>query len=1112
MDEQEFVGLLQALLEPDTTKVKEATSKLNQTYYKSPQSCIALIHILINHEVAGLRQLASVEARKQVAKHWANCPGDQKPQLREQLLQSTINESQHLARHSKARVVAAIAKVDLEDGEWAELPGILQQAAVSNDATHREVGIYIIYTLLETMPDMFQENIGAMLQLFNKTVQDPESAEVRINTMLALSEIAMVLDTEEDPQSLKKFQSTIPEMVKVLQAAIETEDEERAMQAFDVFMKLLSYESAFLNAHFSDLLQFFMQIAANSNVDDDYRSQALSFLMQAVRYRKLKCQSLKIGEPMTKTALQIVTELGDPEDDDDDISPARSALGLLDVLSESLPPSQVAVPLLKAIGPFVQSQNPDERQAGILALGMCVDGAPDFIATQLQHILPVVLKLLEDPETRVRSAALNSVARLADDLAEDMGKQHAQLLPALVRNFDLAVQGMHNSAPDSKEHGQNISILKASAVAVDSLIEGLDQEDASKYVSELLPRFSGMMGHEDTKVQMAAASAIGSIASASEDAFKPYFDQTMQTLGRYITIKDSNDELDLRAMVVDSLGKIASAVGPQAFQQYVQPLMQSSEEGLKLDHQRLKEESFILWSMLARVYEEEFAPFLEGVVQSLFECLEQDETDTELNLGAQASDLVGQEVTIAGKKIKVAGANGLSSDDIKDPDIDDDDVVQALLDGTADGEDDDWDDLGAVTGAAMEKEIAAEVIGDVLTHTKAKYIPYMEKTIQIIIPLLDHPFEGVRKSAVSTLWRAYACIWGLAEDNGMAKWQPGLPLKVKPTDDLVKLGGLVMEGTLALWEEEMDRGTVTEINRNLAATLKTCGPAVLSPSTTSGDTTPLERTCMIVTKLLQKQHPCQKDDDGEDEAEIAMDEESAEYDWLVIETGLEVIAASASALGSDFAQLWKIFESNVLKYCSSQEKFERSAAVGTAGECVEGMGDACTPHTARLMAMLKKRLGDHEADVKSNAAFGIGLLCLHSNDAKEVLSSYPSILTALEPILSNRNPNAEESEARLVDNAAGCVSRMIKKAPQSLPLGDILPRLVEILPLKEDFRENEPVFDMIINLYQAQNNVIQGLTQQLMPVFEQVLGEPEDQLSDETKVKVVELVKYVKSL
>lgn len=51
---------------------------------------------------------------------------------------------------------------------------------------------------------------------------------------------------------------------------------------------------------------------------------------------------------------------------------------------------------------------------------------------------------------------------------------------------------------------------------------------------------------------------------------------------------------------------------------------------------------------------------------------------------------------------------------------------------------------------------------------------------------------------------------------------------------------------------------------------------------------------------------------------------------------------------------------------------------------------------------------------------------------------------------------------------------------------------------------------MIVLLYQQQNSVIQELTSQLMPVFEKVLGEPEDQLTDETKEKVKQLVVYLR--
>ena len=244
-----------------------------------------------------------------------------------------------------------------------------------------------------------------------------------------------------------------------------------------------------------------------------------------------------------------------------------------------------------------------------------------------------------------------------------------------------------------------------------------------------------------------------------------------------------------------------------------------------------------------------------------------------------------------------------------------------------------------------------------------------------------------------------------------------------------------------------------------------------------------------------------------------MEDESAEYDWLVIETALEVVAALAAALREQFGELWKIFETPIMKYASSQERFERSAAVGTIGDCVQSMGAACTPHTQRMMRVLLKRLSDEDPETKSNAAFGIGLLCEKSTDAKEVLSNYVSILTKLEPLLdapSSPAQGTDDPHARLLDNAAGCVSRMIKKSPQNVPLEDVLPRLVEILPLKEDFDENEPVYDMLVTLYQQQNGVVQGLTGKLMPVFEKVLGPPEEQLTEEMRGKVGQLVEYLR--
>ncbi|KAL9077271.1 MAG: hypothetical protein Q9157_003436 [Trypethelium eluteriae] len=1081
MNEDQFVQLLESLLQPDTERVKAATATLNKEYYTSPTALGYLLHILTTNQNDQIKQLAAVESRKLVHKHWAAIPAEQRSQIRSRLLEYTLEENSTLIRHASARVVSAIAQLDLQNNEWPGLPGILQRGATGETARQREVAVYILYTLLEVASEMFIDNASDMLSLFNRTIQDPESTEVRINTMLATAQLAVCIDTDEDPQSLRLLQQALPNMVAVLKKAVDDGDEEHAMQAFEVFQTLLAGNPALLNQHFKSMVQFMLEIATDTDLSDDSRVQAISFLMQCVKFRRLKVQGLRVGEEITIRTLQIVPELGDLSGDEEDLSPARSALGLLDILANSLPPSQVVVPLLRAIGPYVTSQEPDKRRAGILALGMCVEGAPDFISTQLKEILPMVLHLLNDQDAKVRSAALNGVARLADDLAEDMGKEHAQLIPALVQNFDLALSQLHGPGGET-----NLDIVRQSCNAVDSLIEGLTKEDAAKYVPELVPRISQLFEYEEFKVKAAAIAAIGSIAAASEEAFLPYYEQTMSALGKNISLKDSQDELDLRATTCDSIGEIAAAVGAKPFQPYVQGLLVASEEALHLDHPRLKETSYILWSGIAKVYGEEFEPYLPGVVKGLLECLKQDEDELNVELGEEAKDLLGTEVTIAGKKIKVASAG--------------DEYADEALDAYGDDDDDEWDDLETATAFAMEKEIAVEVIGDVLASTKSKYLPFFKSTVETVLPLMEHPYEGVRKTSITTLWRAYAMLWELAEQNGMEKWKPGLPLQVQPTSELNELGTLVISGTLAVWQEEEDRGTVTDINRSLAATLKLCGPAVLMKE----DETVVGQIKDQILAVLDKSHPCQIDPGDEDDLAGALDE-SSEYDWLVIETAMEVVTCLAAALGDTFTQGWKEFEKPILKYASSQESTERSCAVGTIAECIGNMGAAVTPHTEGLMRVLLRRMGDEDPETKSNAVYGTGLLCEKSENEKEILSNYGTILGKLEPLLHSGQV------ARLLDNSAGCVSRMISKHKNQVPLQEVLPSLMELLPLREDYEENEPIFRMIVQLYQSGDETMRQLTAQLKPILPKVLGPPQEQLDEETRQQVTELAKYLES-
>ena len=264
----------------------------------------------------------------------------------------------------------------------------------------------------------------------------------------------------------------------------------------------------------------------------------------------------------------------------------------------------------------------------------------------------------------------------------------------------------------------------------------------------------------------------------------------------------------------------------------------------------------------------------------------------------------------------------------------------------------------------------------------------------------------------------------------------------------------------------------------------------------------IRQVIQVVTALITKKHPCQADF-AEEELDLE-DMDSTELEWLVIDAAMDVISGLAAALGPSFSEVWKIFEKPVLRYASGAESLGRASACGVISEIIVGMGDAVTPITSQLMTILLKRMSDEDDQTKSNAAYAAGRLVEKSSDAATLQKAYPTILSKLENLLSISN-------ARCKDNAAGCVSRLILKNKAAVPLSDVLPALVNILPLKDDFQENEPVWKMFIALYREHDSHVQSLTPKLAPIMLSVLGEPEEQLTDEVRLELNQLVDHLRS-
>jgi len=71
---------------------------------------------------------------------------------------------------------------------------------------------------------------------------------------------------------------------------------------------------------------------------------------------------------------------------------------------------------------------------------------------------------------------------------------------------------------------------------------------------------------------------------------------------------------------------------------------------------------------------------------------------------------------------------------------------------------------------AIEKEIAADVIGGIFANTKEAFLPYLEETAVVLRGLISHYYEGIRKSAIQSI---FVFIVTLNEISNPPPWVAG---------------------------------------------------------------------------------------------------------------------------------------------------------------------------------------------------------------------------------------------------------------------------------------------------------------------------------------------------
>ncbi|KAH3677203.1 hypothetical protein WICMUC_001784 [Wickerhamomyces mucosus] len=1086
--DQQFVASLEETLIQATQgeSVKAATAKLSNEFYKNPASLAASIHILQNNQSEQVRLLAAVESRKLVSKFWSEQDDSIKNTIKETILTSAFNDSSKNVRHQIARVISSITYFELSN--WSSLLSNLVNAATDgSNVQGKETSTYILLAIIETQNDEYASSITSFLELFAKTILDQSSVQVRVNSVLALGNIAAIAEgyLDETPQFATAFKNVLPSMVNVLKEVIASGDSVVSKQVFNSFNELLLLDAKLIGDQLVALIQLMIEISLNTQIDEEIRNYGIQFLSSAIIYRKNKISSNRLGKEITLAALRIASEEIDVEaeldnEDDDNENeenePSTLALRLISIASLELPASQVVHTIFAQLPSLLNSSNQFERRSGIAAVGIAARGAPDYFTNYLDKIVQAIVAGLKDSELIVRVAALRSLTQLIQELQDLLSEYYEQLLPLIIDIIDSATKFI---------------VYKYGCISLDSLIEFMSMEAVSHYLEPLMNKlFQMLQSTENSKLRAIIVSAIGSTAYAAGKSFTPFFTKSVELLEPFIQNAGnieglSEEDIELRALTFENISTMARAVRSESFSKFAEPLIQASYVAITSESGRLREAGYAFIYNMAKVYGKDFASFLPNIIPQIFKTLQQEEFNIDFAEDEDFEDLNDEELN---EKFQVH------------------------------------------TGITIEKESAAAALGELAVGTKELFSAYIEESVAVLSEQAENSYD-MRETAISSLWKLVEAFVSVSVEK--TKYPKGVPADSYVSEDILKLIRHARDLSVKSLGEEVEVTMVSTIFDILAELIKKYGSIIITDNKNTDD---LEALCVELMNVLKGEHPSQtvNEDEVPDDEEI----DTSESDALLFESALEVLVSLAFALGGDFNKILDSFKDIIISNVKSKSKNKRAFAIGALADISAGLKES-NPYAQQFLELFIERLeNDKSVEVRSNSSYGVGVTIFYSPQDFSSLNS--TIFNSLSKLLSKvqkqeASVDEDDEEARDVinrsyANASGCVARLTLKTPANTPLNVVLPILFQHLPLETGFEENSPIFELFIKLYESSNEEINQFTPQVIEVFSHVFLKEEERIklevestlgreenidrlkqfeTEELKSKVIELLRFL---
>ncbi|CAJ1958602.1 unnamed protein product [Cylindrotheca closterium] len=1025
-DATQLSALLAVLTQPDTEAIRQAEVAL-KPLLKDPRCVPALVEILKSKDTQTppVRHIAGILLRKRLPGHYGKFDLPTKTALKTEILAILSSEPERTVRNGVVGVAASLAKLECTAGgtSWPELFQFIAAAAAADaqQAEARELAFWLLQEMTDTIGMHLKDQFQPICGLFSKALVPNEDAKVQKAATKALGQLLSFLADEPE---VDVFAGLIPPILQV--AAQQRSDEELLSTVLDVLYDLAYSPSPAVTQHLIPMVQFGLECIKLQDLEMGVRDSAALVIATLA---EAKPKTFGKEEALVAQVLEVLFGLIENSPD--------SAAG---ALFESNPAWREDLENDED-GDF----DPDELDSPTET--SMAQGTLDMLACELpkKYIFsPAVTRCvqrLSSPQPNHRKAGIAGLGVIAEGCSEPLREHLDELMPHVLqasRDGDPQVrecacfclgQISEHCQPEVLAYSeqilpivfgllddQSVAVQATSCYVLEMFCERLEPDAVRPLLDSLVKKLAAMLESTNKRsVQEMAVAALAATAVAAEEEFTPYVGGVATLMTKCMAVTEER-LFSLRGRALECMGHMAIAVGRETFRPYFQATMECACEGLTRDSTDLHEFAYAVFANLAKVMKEEFAPALPELVPHLVQVIGTDEGQLE---PAEDAEKGGQ--------------------------------FNAFDD--SDGEDEEGGNyvLHVRTALLEVKKGAITAVGEMAAHTGGQFCPHLESVMQVLQKAATN-WHPLIKSEVADALPNLVVPSVAAHHNGELQWTKGDVSGASPMSEHTSaVVAAVLLELMALMKDD-DKTTVAKACEGVQSVIELCGPHSFMP---------IAQQCMQNThELLTKTAPCQAADELYGEAP----EDDDDHD-IVTQAACDLVGGFCRVMGAQFAQYLPQFLPAVCDYAkSSRPPRDRSMAIGWLSEVAQELQGSIFEHwqSVFLPAVLGG-LGDPSEDVKRNAAFCAGVCCEHLRE--RVADSYPQILQALEQLFQI-DPNATEAAAACVDNTAACVARMIMASPTHLPMPQVLPAVLKLLPLKTDMTENETVYTCLLGLLQ----------------------------------------------